>query len=156
MSEGKIGDVKYSLSEPIQFNQQNGEAWVLMDGRNIAGSKLAALTKQEILPDARGVFIRTLNLTRDDDHGDADNNRKVGSFQWDLLRDHTHKYNKPNDHGSKIKYGGPNDSEFVNDKQNFETGIVTNETNDAQRPRAGIETRPKNIALYTYVKINDR
>jgi len=41
---GAVGDVKYSILNPTDFVKENGDCWVPMDGRSLAGSRLAIHT----------------------------------------------------------------------------------------------------------------
>jgi hypothetical protein len=59
---GAVGDVKYSILNPTQFAQENGDCWVPMDGRNIAGSRLAIIRGVNTVPDVSGVFFDHRNL----------------------------------------------------------------------------------------------
>lgn len=151
-SSGSLGDVKYSILDPDHFLEINGRGWVLMMGQSIQGSDLNLLSGISILPDSRGNFIRSMNLGRAE-HGDPNITRQVGSFQSDTLKRHSHfKYwlaVKGEVSGNSVKgfYSQNHQAvgnELINesDRKNyhFDTG--------------GVETRPKNIALYTYIKIN--
>ena len=135
---GNLGDVKYSILDPEQFTKENGPGWVIMQGQSIAGSDLTLITGQKKLPDSRGVFIRGMNLGRDAKSGDSDGNRLVGSYQWDSFKKHNHPYTNPQ--------GTQNLGHFNSDGwegKRDRTGQV-----------GGDETRPKNITLYIYIKIN--
>lgn len=150
---GAIGDVKYSVLAPDKFKEHNGEGWVLMDNNMpISGSKLGDEGILE-LPDARGMFIRGLNLDRDDELADPylkekSQARVLGDYQADSFKSHQHSLNYAigfsnlgNGHPFRISGddGGP------------WGGVVYTLTAEAT---GEIETRPKNIALYIYVKIN--
>lgn len=55
---GGLGELKFSILDEVQFQQQQGPGWVLADGRSIVGSQLHALTGYTVIPDHRGRFIR--------------------------------------------------------------------------------------------------
>ncbi len=150
-NEGKIGDVKYSILEPAKFIVLHGDGWILMDGRNINNSELFRLTTMNTCPDARGVFIRGMNQSRNITEGDIDGDRKAGAYQADGVKKHQHGFSDAwfaevnCGHGNEL---GSHSSD--SDNMRCESGDVTDN---------GIglldETRPRNIALYTYVKINN-
>lgn len=60
-SQFGLGSIQQSLLTEPEFQTLMGSGWVAMDGRSIAGSRLAELTKGRLerLPDARGRFLRT-------------------------------------------------------------------------------------------------
>lgn len=129
----------------------NKSKWAPCDGRPVPNSKFQALTSQVQIPDLRGMFLRGLN-TFDPyqpvpqvtaSKADPDN-RIVGSYQADELKSHKHTftYLKPNPNSSN---GGGSNHE-VSDSDRNNSG-----TTDAS---GGVETRPKNIAVYYYIKIN--
>ena len=41
-----------------QFQTEIGDSWVLMDGRDVSGSRYATLTGSNTIPDATGCFLR--------------------------------------------------------------------------------------------------
>lgn len=141
----KIGDVIYSILEPKQFTDLHGSGWVLMDGRELKETDDlrryygAQLLFQRLLPNGRGAFIRSMNY--DKAGYDKDPNRAVGSLQWDELKQHTHTYVAGTRDYTTQYTGG--DKYLINpgEKVSSATG--------------GAETRPVNIAMYTYIKIND-
>ncbi|MEN2398371.1 hypothetical protein GKZ90_0001165 [Flavobacterium sp. MC2016-06] len=143
---GAIGDVKYSVLSPDKFKEENGSGWVLMDDKiPLQNCDLNTKHGISLLPDARGLFIRGLNLKRNDEKADPylrENNieRLVGDYQTDMLKEHTHNYTS----GKFNQVSGKGSaSQFAWDPQEY-----------TSKPTGGVETRPKNIALYIYVKIN--
>jgi hypothetical protein len=141
-----IGDVRYSVLDPKKFMALN-PGWVLMDGgaatpAQFNSSRLHTELGMEKMPDGRGVFIRGMNEGRKD----GDLNRQVGTLQLDMLAKHQHeiKFQLTKEGPQaltldKIRGGEANNSGF---------GQTFSEI------AGGEETRPKNIALYTYIKIN--
>lgn len=167
---GALGDVKYSVLDPTEFAKQNGPGWVLLSGTSLKevdsmyqSSALKGIIQIPSLPDARGVFIRGMNEGRSIDSGDVDggDDRKVGSFQRDAFASHNHEIYAGVD-GQKRRImaslgwsGGwgnqgnvsPVHAEKVPNTVN-ESGLIS------IRNSGGTETRPRNIALYVYIKIN--
>lgn len=142
--QSTIGDVKYSILDPDSFNEHNGSGWVIMMGQDISGSDLALATGINTLPDGRGVFIRSMNLGRTEG-GDPEGDRPVGDSQQDDLKSHKHKIS---DYKSHVKvhdsHIGPWDGSSFGEYEEETTSV------------GGKETRPKNIILYTYIKINNQ
>lgn len=141
-----IGTVLYSILEPNVFKEVYGhEAWVLFDDRDIKDSELSTLTSISKLPDARGVFIRGMNATRSKENGDTNGDRPIGEYQSDMVGPHVHTI--PNITFQKAPNGnlmGDGAAELY-PVLNLQTAINN-----------GLETRPRNIALYTYIKINNQ
>ncbi len=147
MSNNLLGSVQYSILEPNTFVQVNGDGWVLMDGRDIQGSALFGLTGITTLPDARGVFIRSMNENRDPNSGDADGNRAIGNYQGDEFRLHNHDVSYSNN-----VY--PNETSGMGIQSDHGPQIQWTKLNISIGNRGGNETRPKNVCLYLYIKIN--
>lgn len=132
-----VGEIKTSLLTPDKFRETYGSAWVLIDGASVEGSEFAKITGMSKLPDARGAFLRMHNNGRNDGLQNPDNT-KLGSYQSDELKSHTHKYGgttmTQRAGGYPVPYGNSGD---------WET-----------REFGGSETRPKNISVNYYIKIN--
>jgi hypothetical protein len=120
------------------------------DGRSITGSQLAKGTNIKDAVDLRGRFIRGLNEIYSADapvldihSADEDGTlRKVGDYQADLFKNHSHQSRT----GSGFNAGGGG-APYARNDAGFN---VLTETTLA----GGSETRPRNIALYFYMKIN--
>ena len=106
-------------------------------------------------PDLRGKFLRGLNaiyapgqppFNNWDTIGDPDGaKRTVTDYQSDLVKTHSHTYNHFDNHIIK-------DASDDKDHRLFSLG----DSADVQTADyGGSETRPRNIAVYYYVKIND-
>jgi hypothetical protein len=137
---GAVGDMKFSILELPDFQKENGDCWILMDGRNVASSKLGAYG-YETIPDPRGVFLR-VNDNKLTERRDVDRpiGAVVGSWQADMFRSHAHLY-----HAGTVPYttrytGG--DRYLINpgDKWSSSAG--------------GNETRPINMNFHLYIRIN--
>ena len=117
------------------------EIWVLADGRT-ATTEYFQATGNSNIPDLRGMFLRGLNEGRVDGKEDPDpdfegNVRVAGSYQADELKSHAHTEDLSTGDNSDTfsggSYGGRN---IVN------TGAT-----------GGNESRPRNMAVYWYVKV---
>lgn len=168
-SPGNLGDVKYSVLAPEEFIAQNGKGWILLDDKateKLANSDLGRLGVVPRLPDARGVFIRGANMGRDTLSGDAEATRLPLSSQADAFQGHFHHLSGPVDchdaqtvQAKTLVATGMGHSEISEkgarlDTRNYINNAKTDGVNG--EPRISSETRPKNIALYTYIKINDK
>lgn len=88
---GQVGDVKYSILRPEQFQEENGDCWVPMDGRSIPGTKLADVYGWATLPQAGGQFLRAHEFSGQGDVDvDRDFNSPVGQVEGDQNKSHTH------------------------------------------------------------------
>jgi len=56
--EGALGDVRNSTLDESRFATENGNTWVLADGRDVTGSDWANLLLTNFIPDYRGIFLR--------------------------------------------------------------------------------------------------
>ena len=180
-----LGTIKWSILSEKTFQKIHGKGWVLIDGRCISkaccekvkegnpgqkceskDSDLYSLYKAEMslykstniekgkLPDARGQFLRVVN------HGispekrkalgeshDPDIERKIGSHQVDIVGKHKHVIK-----GSKLASPRHNNDHLAwstNDQSHSDTYMKDSGTG------IGKETRPKNIAVNVFIKIND-
>ncbi len=138
----------------------NKSKWAPCDGRPVPNSKFQILTSVNSIPDLRGTFLRGLNTfdpyqpvpNISSDKSDPDS-RVVGSHQSDAFQGHKHLTQDniavyqgreaPNTpHQRHTVTGSP----ASNTAGTVDAGYGT--------PRLSNETRPKNIAVYYYIKIN--
>jgi hypothetical protein len=125
--------------------------WSPCDGRPVPNSKFQTLTSQLQIPDLRGMFIRGLNtfdpyqpvpqITAD--KADPEN-RVAGSYQKDDIKKHNHRFSYVKPKAESSNGGGANHKVSDQDSTNIGETDAT----------GGVETRPKNIAVYYYIKIN--
>lgn len=139
-------------------------AWAPADGRSVSeNSRFYELTKSAKLPDLRGVFLRGLNQFDLNEHfliGDVQKdpeNRKRGHFQTDALKihdhpiedpGHAHKYNESSEAKGSSGKGGNDMGLSKNSSSKDSTNIKVKSIGDDK------ESRPKNVAIYYYIKIN--
>lgn len=164
-----LGSVTVSVLPWAQFAPAAGisssfkakeSKWAPCDGRDIRGSRLSSNGVQ-LAPDLRGVFLRGLNSfasdeprpvasrQRDPMDGATDdpNGRVAGDFQEDGIQSHS-----VSGHVSVAISGSPGSSggldgggnRFVNSGR---TGLSASYSGVA-------ETRPVNVAVYYYIRIN--
>lgn len=122
------------------------KGWMLCDGSTIP-SDFEELRKVagEKVPDLRGMFLRGVNSGRIDGKGDTETDRKIGSFQDDLLRKHSHAFTLQGAAGNKA---------FVNREpawgyDDWHGAASTANTSE----QGGTETRPKNVAVNFIIKL---
>lgn len=87
---GAVGDIKYSILDWDDFQLANGDCWIPMDGRTIAGTTALA---QEFgitqAPDMSGLFIRA-HEWYDGNDPDRTPISPIATIQNDALHDHEH------------------------------------------------------------------
>lgn len=148
--------------------------WAPADGRPVPNSKFQTASSQSNVPDLRGMFLRGLNSfdpsdelsTADSDRKDPDP-RTRGSYQKDSFKRHSHGGKTGDDdpdhsHG----FGGyPFSAAYGDSNSTVNLGVPPNsfyrQTDGANTrhthsisPDGGPETRPKNVAIYYYIRIN--
>lgn len=176
-----VGTVIASFLDPAALARVSGDdtsfdphtaRWIPADGRAVSGSEFARVFGSN-LPDLRGLFLRGLNYSepsrqRDDAWADPDGgHRKSGEYQADQLQFHTHI-----DVGHTHDLGGLKRQSNAISIANLATGTLIEAANAATttsnasanlggpvdargRPvSAGKESRPKNAAVFYYVRIN--
>ncbi len=146
--------------------------WAPADGRAIPESSLARLSTRPNAPDLRGVFVRGLNRFDPEesqavpaDRSDPEP-REVGSFEGEGFKAHSHAgttgADNPDHTHTFVGYrfgadGGGQPTQTLGIPWNGFSGTTTGASTRHQHPIApdgGLETRPKNVALYYYIRIN--
>jgi hypothetical protein len=169
---GAVGDVKYSILNPTQFAAVNGSCWVPLKGGSIAGSKLATITGNPNLPDVGGLFIRSQEFPGGANQDpDRDTNSPIANFQDQSFLSHTHTLSinyggshyhllyLPQDRSPADGDGGSNS--FPDGQGSDGTGYFGSTSTEGNHNHTGTnantggtETRPKNLNLWTYIRIN--
>ncbi len=169
-----IGTIVASMLKFETFQKVAGNTWKPADGRKVSTtSKYAKLTGKKTLPDLRGMFLRGLNQfdplkgARLDKYKDPDGSRrKAGGPQNDATSlpnnkkspfkgnaasagDHSHIYFKAR------SIGGKSGSQSRAASEAGTTGSSGDHTHTVLITSGGdSETRPVNIAVYYYIKID--
>jgi len=145
---GALGDVKYSILEPDDFQEVNGDCWTLMDGKNLDPSSELADKGFTFLPDARGVFIRSYD-NRQTNRQDVDRNfgEPIGYYQTDQFKAHSHSNANISARGFPDGSGDRTTNYYLMHPSKGSDYIMP------MGSSGGSETRPKNITLWTYVRI---
>lgn len=162
---GAVGDVKYSILEPEKFAEVNGDCWVPMDGRSLAqGDVLRQLTGMASLPNGGGLFVRAQDFANSDNDPERDVNSSIAVVQGDDVKPHDHTMNEAGAHthgytrpvllnSTGVQSGGSYSArraEWETQDQTTSAGNHTHIINDNN----GTETRPKNLNLWVYIRIN--
>ncbi len=152
-----------TVGESVSFSATNSK-WSPADGRSISGSAYHTSTGNSTAPDLRGMFLRGLNSidsqSRDDGNQDPDgDNRTAGDYQEDKYKKHGHNIAKGSYGivlaGIDLNYG-PNAvySHYRYNGGNTFSSPTDSDTAKAIETDGHTETRPKNSAVYYYIKIN--
>lgn len=170
-SNGVLGDIKYSILAPEDFQRLNGTEWVLLDGQPIQEnwdlyrevfkkysrtdvnnpySELINPQKNN-LPDARGVFLRGMNYGRGIDTGNVEGDKKVGYYQFDAFQGHKFPLTQ-----ITSEEGKGFDWKFEGGYNDYRKKYISGPIDDGHgTPRVDRETRPRNIVVYIYVKVKN-
>lgn len=138
--------------------------WAPADGREASNSGFQRIANQTKLPDLRGMFIRGLNQFDQDQPTIVDANKKDpdtrtrGSYQEDKFKSHNHG---GGNHSHTI-YGetgaaGGRGSFITGDRRSstqWDGNPGVDNSGDIIKSEGETETRPKNIAIYYYIRIN--
>ncbi len=139
-----IGAIKNSMLTEVQFQAQNGSGWVLCDGRDVTGSDYDTLTGNTTLPDARGQFLRGKSHGRSDGQENPDGDSALGTAQTDAFDSHSHTLTGVQ-------------SPLTAGNRNVLGSFASGPANSAESTTSdgGNETRPKNITINIFIKINE-
>jgi len=153
-----LGCIEQSLLSELQFQNVNGSNWVLCDGRPIVNSKLAQLLGIASAPDLRGALLRGKNFRKFPYVEEA----AVGGYEGDLVGQHGHvqRFYNPGSGkaGGAILWDGGkefNDADNVFVRDVINPGpTVHNGNNGVSAADPNQETRPKNVTVNYFCKIN--
>jgi len=169
-----VGTIISSLLSYNEFMEMNNYEittdrervlWLPCNGMDAAGTHYRS--KRSYLPDLRGLFLRSVNsYTQDQDLGAANvkeerknpDNTAPGVFQPGALQQHRHSVGR----GSSDKKANSQYKQGKNRYADFQEGhLDTKLTSPIQSKYNSIdvgandhETRPKNITVFYYIKVN--
>jgi hypothetical protein len=157
-----IGTIIPSMLDPILFKDSVAfpDKWELAKGQKVSTEwkYYKVFGEGSRIPDLRGMFLRGMNEGRNDGEQDPEQNRKPGDEQKDALQQHSHNITV---NGKKMKVTALKWHDPSTDLGYTSTGkahapevsmTVTNVT--GEDVNVADETRPKNVAVYFYIKIN--
>lgn len=150
--DSPVGAIISSILSPKEFlNEEMKKYWVEADGRDVqehwAYAKLPSNPKS--IPDLRGMFLRGLNKfskikgQRTDKWKDQ-GSRSTNGYQKDEIRDHSHT----------VPHFAPTSSTRANIAALDVRSNAKYATSGYSMANGGKETRPKNIGVYYYIRIN--
>jgi len=148
----QVGDVVESMLTETQFQAIRGSNWVLMDGRNVAGTTYANITGNSTIPDARGVALRGKNNGRSNSTGNQSGDLALGTYQADEFESHDHIMN-----GEYFNSTGAAAGNQYNNPSKVSGGAgATNFTfnRNAMESEGGNETRMRNITVNIFIKVD--
>jgi len=164
---GKLGDVKTSMLTEAQFQSLHDPSWVLMDGRSVVGSDYETLTGDSVIADARGQFLRAASA---DASVDPEGPRNPGDTQDDAtavnglsastsIANDTHDHNLNYISPSQYFYSGVNNGYSPGPGGTGNTlDVIDNDTHNhgatTTVSSTDAETRPTNLAVNYFIKIN--
>ncbi len=179
LCSGAVGDIKYSILNPTQFAARNGNCWVPMDGRNIFGSKLATDLGTNVIPDAGGMFLRSQEFSgsaNNDPDRTSSSPIAIVQAQSFLLHNHNgttstngnhnHSHNADGNTVGLAKLGSTDtptgfDNQITNPEMILSNvdALSLNSAGDHNHTvtvsnAGGTETRPINLNVWTYIRIN--
>lgn len=144
------GTIAAFLTEPGKDSYLPGsnQTWIIAAGQGEENGV--------VIPDLRGQFLRGIDLTVTGAKNiayDPDGKRVSGSQQDDAFQGHWHEYYHK---AGTIQFGGSADADLYDGPHSLQVGsfvqnAVTDGTNGT--PRVASETRPKNVAIYWYIKV---
>lgn len=150
--EKPVGTIVSSMLTEAEFQGEVGAHWVLADGRDVTGSRYAQLKGISTVPDLRGVFIRGKN-----NGSDKDDERNLGGYQDDAFQGHRHLFrNATSSTGGSQNV--PVASTTASGSSNAGTQNILDPVADLTNgsPRTANETRPKNVTVNFFIKINGK
>lgn len=133
--------------------------WAPADGRQVPNSAFERITNQNTLPDLRGAFLRGLNQFDHDQSSFVSSERKDpdnrirGSFQPDDFKSHDHEASGKIT-GNITGSNNTNDVDQGSQKKNSDPNFPDRNVAVTVQKRGGDETRPKNVAILYYIRIN--
>lgn len=171
---GAVGDVKFSILNPTQFAAENGNCWIPLDGRSISGSRLNSYLSS--IPNAGGMFLRAQEFDNSNNIDDDRNSTStIATPQGESFRQHNHYSNTSTagDHAHGYKDIYTTERYTSDDGYKGIQGSDSDNTHPANTPwyldrttnsggshshtiqnDGGSETRPDNLNLWIYIRIN--
>jgi hypothetical protein len=150
---GKVGDVMHSTLTEEQFIVENGSGWILADGRSVVGTRYASLIGTSV-PDMRGQFLRGKNNNRTDENKNPDGEIALGVQTGDTMQGHWHAAI----YSSNRNVNETRDTRLSNTAEDFiDLDSTRQPISDGVNgvPRISSETRPKNVTVNIFIKIED-
>jgi len=156
-----IGTIIPSMLDPILFKNSVAfpDKWELAKGQKVSTEwkYYKVFGEGSRIPDLRGMFLRGMNEGRSDGEQDPEQNRKPGNEQKDALQQHEHKTTVTGlPTGYKEHAPTPSNIGYTRHEagRNAPYEKVSVSVSEVTGANTASETRPKNVAVYFYIKIN--
>lgn len=153
LSANPVGTIIASGLAQSQMDAAIGKSnvYVIAKGQDVTGSKYHEITGNSTAPDLEGRFLRGIDATNGTTR-DPDGARAFGNVQEDAFQGHHHLdgFVLGKNASNSTPYWGASVAVFAD--RNYIGDPITDGTNGA--PRTSSETRPKNISVYYYIRIN--
>jgi len=155
---GKVGDVRYSVLPPNQFERLN-PGWVLMDGRPVNNTEYQRLTGQSTIPNGQDQFIRGIDTKNETPRRPGDHQPWATGMPTNTFRtneensNHAHdfeRYDVGGDTGKVATTSGGGLNRTYQPAATSKGGAHYHAVTGGDE-----ETRPTNIALFIYIKIDN-
>lgn len=150
-----VGSVQQTFLSAVEFESIMGTDWVLADGRDVSGSLYETITGNSTAPDVRGLFLRTVggnaNATIGGSQGEDVNQ---GSISASSNSTGAHTHNMWSFSGATLSGGGSNIPINQSSSNSSQATQSAGSHNHTITISAGSETRPVNITVNTFIKIN--
>lgn len=148
----KVGTIRESMLDEAEFNNENPGTWVLMDGRSCAGSVYASLSGQSNVPNmlTEGTFLRQAKAGRSKGSYEADDNKAHDHFVT-AGQDTTGYTGQRTDTSLRSNFRGDGDTSY---SLTSHTVFGTRANSSPTDIRGAAESRPKNIAVNFFIKID--
>lgn len=155
-NELPVGTIAASMLSPATFEKRL-LGWVLADGREVSwDTKYAEVMKKNRIPDLRAMFLRGIDVRRNDRFADPIGERDPGSEQPAEVEKHSHlvarKATATSEMSPNVAVANVWDHNNVKDYEIGGTESVANV--GLSSPHGGSETRPNNVAVFYYIKVD--
>lgn len=137
-----VGEIVSTMLSKEEFIKQNGtDYWMLADGSPVPENSSYKKLIGNTTPDLRGVFLRGKNYDRPTSVGNPEGNLDLGSYRDDMFAKHNHEF------GISTVTANYNRAMLYRSEA---TPTLKTKSGDA----GGIETRPRNVTVNYFIKIN--
>lgn len=162
-NQNPVGMIVHSMLTEAQFQAINGTNWVLADGRDVTGSAYAQITLNTTAPDARGLFLRSAGTRGSAIGGITYSGGSAGNTSNDSVQGHKHTDSGHSHVANFGTGGGTSGMGFMDfDYNTNERAVIQNGSANLGdptattygTPRVGAETKPANLAVNVFIKIN--
>ena len=146
-----LGTIEISMLTEFIFLQYRGDRWLLCNGQSCAGTQYATLTGNTTVPDMRGRFLRGKN---NGSGIDPVGELALGTNKEDRLKAHEHVIEVTGIPDSPLWHPG----RFFTDGSDQINMTFVEPVNNLLELQSfnnvGIESRPENITVNFFIKVN--